>query len=167
MIRIAVSDPLRTAAERDRYLTWLTRSVPDLVTSVLTPESSVPADLSGCHGLLLTGGGDIDPQEYGRGDAREVVSEVRPARDRLERALIDVALRSGIPLLGICRGMQMANVALGGTLIPDLVTAGYPPHRAERGVVRRHRVHLEATSRLAEHTGVFRGNHRFIASPGN
>ena len=154
MIRIAVTDPLRTEAERDRYIGWLTRSEPDLAVTVLAPDRSVPADLAGCQGLLLSGGGDVDPSEYGRPDGRQLASEVRRERDRLERGLIGEALRRGIPLLGICRGMQMVNVALGGTLILDLDAAGYPGHRTEPGSVRRHRVHLEATSRLAAETGV-------------
>jgi len=157
VIRIAVTDPLRTEAERDRYIDWLTRSEPDLVVSVLAPERSVPADLAGYHGLLLSGGGDVDPGEYGRAEERVLASGVRRERDRLERGLIEEAIRRGIPLLGICRGMQMVNVALGGTLILDLDAAGYPGHRTEPGSVRRHRIHLEGTSRLAAKTGVDEG----------
>jgi putative glutamine amidotransferase len=157
MIRIAFTDPLRTEAERDRYLAWLRRSDRNLAVSVLRPGRSAPADLADCHGLLLSGGGDIDPREYGRSDALGVVSEVRPERDGLERTLVDEAIRLGMPLLGICRGMQMVNVALGGTLIPDLESAGFPSHRAERGSVRRHRVRLEGTSQLAARTGVVEG----------
>lgn len=157
MIRIAFTDPLRTEAEHDRYLAWLRRSDRDLAVSVLRPGLSAPADLVGCHGLLLSGGGDIDPREYGRSDALGVVSEVRPERDGMERALIHEAIRLGMPLLGICRGMQMVNVALGGTLIPDLESAGFPSHRAERGSVRRHRVRLEESSPLAAQTGVLEG----------
>lgn len=157
MIRLALTDPLRTDAERDRYLRWLRLSDPALAVEVLTPERGNPAALAGCHGLVLTGGGDIDPSSYGRGDAVAVVSEVRVDRDHMEHALVHEAIRLGIPLLGICRGMQMVNVALGGTLVPDLDAAGHPSHRRQDATVRRHRVRIAQESALSDGTGVREG----------
>jgi putative glutamine amidotransferase len=70
--------------------------------------------LDGIDGLYLTGGGDVDPDLFG-GDA-EGTMLVNPARDELELALIEGALDRGMPVLGICRGAQIINVALGGSL---------------------------------------------------
>ncbi len=74
----------------------------------------VEAFLDGIDGLYLTGGGDVDPDLFG-GNA-EGTMLVNPARDELELALIEGALDRGMPVLGICRGAQILNVALGGTL---------------------------------------------------
>ena len=81
-----------------------------------------PADLS-CAGLLLCGGGDADPALYRAENQGSHPPD--PARDRAELALIDAFLSAGRPILGICRGLQMLNLALGGALIQDL-----PPHLA-------------------------------------
>ena len=70
--------------------------------------------LDGIDGLYLTGGGDVDPDLFG-GDP-EGTMLINPARDELELALIEGALDRGMPVLGICRGAQILNVALGGTL---------------------------------------------------
>jgi putative glutamine amidotransferase len=70
--------------------------------------------LDGIDGLYLTGGGDVDPDLFG-GDADGTML-VNPARDELELALIEGALDRGMPVLGICRGAQIINVALGGSL---------------------------------------------------
>ncbi|MBW2260988.1 MAG: gamma-glutamyl-gamma-aminobutyrate hydrolase family protein [Deltaproteobacteria bacterium] len=70
--------------------------------------------LDGIDGLYLTGGGDVDPDLFG-GDPQGTLL-VNPARDELELALIEGALDRGMPILGICRGAQILNVALGGTL---------------------------------------------------
>lgn len=75
------------------------------------------ADLS-FDGLLLTGGGDIDPCRYGRENAGSLESDTD--RDRTEFALCQAYLEAGKPILGICRGHQVLNVALGGTLLQDL-----------------------------------------------
>jgi len=66
-------------------------------------------------GLLLTGGGDVDPKLYG-GDQKQA-ADVNAARDALELALLDAAHERGLPVLGICRGCQLLNVSRGGTLL--------------------------------------------------
>lgn len=75
------------------------------------------ADLS-FDGLLLTGGGDVDPARYGQKHRGSLL--IDPERDRTELTLVKAYLDSGKPILGICRGMQVLNVALGGTLVQDL-----------------------------------------------
>ncbi|PLS75885.1 MAG: gamma-glutamyl-gamma-aminobutyrate hydrolase [Actinobacteria bacterium] len=93
--------------------------------AVLVPAVEVgdaEATLAPFEGLLLAGGGDIEPVRYGGGPHPEVYG-VDPARDAAELALVKAALAVGLPTLAICRGMQVLNVALGGTLhqhLPDL-----------------------------------------------
>lgn len=70
-------------------------------------------------GLLLTGGRDVDPARYGEPVATATL-ELDPRRDDAELAAIPAALAAGLPVLAICRGIQVLNVALGGTLIQDL-----------------------------------------------
>jgi putative glutamine amidotransferase len=87
---------------------------------VLTPEDDLlPGALDECDGLLLTGGADVDPAEYGDPDRHSTV-EIDPRRDRYEIALARKALADDVPLLAICRGAQVLNVAAGGTLIQDI-----------------------------------------------
>lgn len=72
-------------------------------------------------GLLLTGGGDVDPVHYGaQPQATHVPAE--PGRDAFEMALVTAAMTRGTPLFAICRGMQVLNVALGGDLVQDIPT---------------------------------------------
>jgi putative glutamine amidotransferase len=82
------------------------------------PEDAPPL-LDHLEGLLLTGGADVDPRLYGEA-AHETVTRVIPERDAMEIALCRLALRRDMPLLAICRGHQVLNVATGGTLIQDL-----------------------------------------------
>lgn len=93
---------------------------------LLVPPRSGPAaapDLSGFDGLLLIGGGDVDPARYGA-VADPHTGGVDDDRDRFELAVAALALRGGIPTLAVCRGLQVLNVAAGGTLlqhVPDAV----------------------------------------------
>jgi putative glutamine amidotransferase len=80
--------------------------------------------------LVLAGGGDIDPAAYGQ-EAHTEVYGVDPNRDRMEMDLLAEAMRTGKPVLCICRGMQVANVALGGTLMQHLADV---PEMGEHGV---------------------------------
>jgi putative glutamine amidotransferase len=86
----------------------------------LAPErDALPAALDGCDGVLLTGGADVDPMEYGEADRHPSV-ELAPDRDAYELLLARIALSRDLPLLAICRGVQVLNVAAGGTLIQDI-----------------------------------------------
>lgn len=100
------------------------------------PGYAPQPDLS-CDGLVLCGGGDLDSALFGQENCGSNPPD--PVRDRAELALFDAFFRAGRPILGICRGMQVINVALGGDLIQDL-----PPHlrpfHTPRG--REDQVHL-------------------------
>jgi len=98
---------------------------------VLTEDPDEALDL--VDGLLLAGGADIDPASYGAEPHRETHDTV-PERDAFEIALTRRALERGIPFLGICRGMQLLNVALGGTLRQHLPEEfGHHEHRPTPG----------------------------------
>jgi putative glutamine amidotransferase len=92
--------------------------IPLLLTSHFTPE--VQAALwQRLDGLVLTGGGDIEPARFGKG-WHPAVADVSPARDELELGLTRRALADDVPVFAICRGIQILNVALGGTLVQDI-----------------------------------------------
>jgi putative glutamine amidotransferase len=106
--------------------------------------------------LVLTGGADVDPATYGAVPDPQT-GATRPERDRFELALAYGAMERGMPLLGICRGGQMVNVACGGTLIqhlPDVV--GDDRHLRTPGGFAEHEVELEAGSLAARAAGATR-----------
>ena len=125
---VAVSATRRTDAGRERvalntaYVYALMRAglVPLLVPPILDPEAACAA-LDGVHGLVLTGGEDVDPGRYGA-TPHHKLGETDRARDAVELALIAGAERRRLPILAICRGIQILNVALGGTLYQDLTS---------------------------------------------
>jgi putative glutamine amidotransferase len=126
-----------------------------LVLSPLIGASRAAHALDGVDGLLLTGGEDMDPAWYGA-EPSPLLSLPSRERDLFELALFAVARERALPLLGICRGMQLINVALGGTLYQDLPSErpGLVEHRTEGPRdARSHRVRLEAGSRGAAALG--------------
>ena len=102
----------------------------------LLPDARVTADpqlmLGRIDALLLIGGADVDPSTYGA-PRSELTERTYLARDEFEIALARAALDSDVPVLGICRGVQILNVARGGTLVQDLGEAGFDEHRPSRG----------------------------------
>jgi putative glutamine amidotransferase len=100
-------------------------------------------------GLVFTGGSDLDPSLYGQA-AHPETTGVHRARDRAELALMREALRRDMPVLGICRGMQLLNVALGGGLHQHL---GSATHKGPPGRYTFHDVTVDAGTRLAEVLG--------------
>jgi putative glutamine amidotransferase len=106
-------------------------------------------------GVVLTGGGDVDPARFGQ-SRHPRVSDVSDARDSLEIDLTHYALEHRLPLLAICRGIQVLNVALGGTLHQDIASDVEPSivhSQKERRDQPTHRVKLEDGTRLARILG--------------
>jgi len=129
---------------------------PVLIPSGLTEEARLSL-LERLDGILFTGGGDIAIQAFG-GEPHPRLASVDPARDTLELALLQAAASDGKPFLGICRGFQLVNVALGGTLYTDLADQmpgalkhDYYPDRPRD--YRAHQVKVDEGSRLGQILG--------------
>jgi gamma-glutamyl-gamma-aminobutyrate hydrolase PuuD len=123
-------------------------------TALLPPSQPAEPEelLAPFDGLLLAGGGDIEPARYGAAD-HPAQYGTDPDRDELELELARAAVRLGLPTLGICRGVQLLNVAFGGTLaqhLPDL--DGLVQHRAQAKQAM-HGLRVEPGSRLAAALG--------------
>ena len=122
-----------------------------LILSPLLGEDEAAEVLAGLDGLLLTGGEDIDPARYGAARSSRL-GATSAERDAFELALFAAARRLDVPTLAVCRGIQLANVALGGTLWQDLPTErpGSVDHDPAAGRDRRtHPVRLAPGSRAA------------------
>jgi putative glutamine amidotransferase len=120
--------------------------VPVLLPSVPGAASAVTR----LDGLILTGGGDLDPASYGQ-QPHPRTGRVSAERDKAELEYLDAALSAGLPVLGICRGLQLLNVARGGTLCQHLPEeAGHTP---TPGTFGSHPVRLAPASRLASILG--------------
>ncbi len=146
------------AALMQKYIIAVTEAggVPVLVPSGLD-DAALSVLLNKVDGLLFTGGGDLDPARY-NSEPHPSLDEVDPARDAMELAMVKAAAASGQPFLGICRGFQVINVALGGTLYTHI--AGQHPnaikHKYDSGTEREllaHEVLIEAGTHLAEVLG--------------
>lgn len=117
----------------------------DVVTSIEPGDDSV---LDGACGLLLPGGGDIDPRWYGR-EPDPRTKNVSHRRDQFELTLLKAALRRDMPVLAICHGMQILNVHLGGTLIQHLPAAPLDHDVDQPRATPVHDISIEPSSRLA------------------
>ncbi|MFI2563844.1 gamma-glutamyl-gamma-aminobutyrate hydrolase family protein [Paenarthrobacter sp. NPDC018779] len=145
---------------------------------LLTPESVLESELGALDGVLLPGGGDLDPRLYGQ-EPVEAVYDVNPEQDTLDLAVARATLDAGLPLLGICRGHQLLNVLYGGTLIQDMlpstvVHSGLDPDDAAASEWAWHDVVLAAGSRTAALYGstdgttvkIASGHHQAVATVG-
>jgi putative glutamine amidotransferase len=131
----------------DRYVASVTAA--GAVPVLLPPVPLIDQAVTRLDAIVLAGGGDIDPARYGARRDRNC-GPSSDERDGAELALAAAALAAGVPVLGICRGLQILNVALGGTLhqhLPDLV--GHEGHAPEPGGYGAHEVSVAPGSRLA------------------
>ncbi len=157
---VAVTAPRRQVDGRERvtlntaYVRALDRAglVPLALPTMLAPERAVAAlEAGGVRGLVLTGGEDVEPARYGA-TPHPQLEDTDPTRDAAEVALIAAAQARRLPILAICRGIQILNVALGGTLYQDLGSERPGPvtHAGDAG---RHVVRIEPGSLLARTLG--------------
>jgi putative glutamine amidotransferase len=128
---LGVTDTLKDSMKF--YIDWLHTLADGVEILPLSYVRGNLIDVDRCSGLVLTGGGDVHPKFYGRGDAMGLVHDVDEQRDEFEFAVIERALSARMPILGICRGMQVCNVALGGTLVLDVQNAGARDHGKPKG----------------------------------
>jgi gamma-glutamyl-gamma-aminobutyrate hydrolase PuuD len=123
--------------------------------ALLVPPTTEGIDetLDALDGLLFSGGSDLDPSTYGQ-EAHPETNGTRPDRDRGELALLEAALQRDMPVLAVCRGSQVLNVARGGDLVqhlPDVI--GDERHKHKPGVFSDHDVRVEPASRVGELLG--------------
>ena len=112
-------------------------------------EEGIDETLDALHGIVFSGGSDLDPETYGQ-DPHPETTGVAPERDRAELALLQGALARDLPVLAVCRGSQVMNVALGGDLVQHLPeVVGDEKHKHTAGEFADHDVDLEPGTRLA------------------
>jgi gamma-glutamyl-gamma-aminobutyrate hydrolase PuuD len=153
------------AVERSRHGVWdreavlLTRTYVDIVVAaggvpvVLPPVAASVSAVGRLDAVLLSGGADVAPDRYGA--ARHPhAGPAQPERDAAELAVLDRALATGLPVLGVCRGAQLLNVALDGTLhqhLPDVV--GHHGHNPAPGTFSDVDVRLDPAGRVGAAVG--------------
>ena len=124
-------------------------------------DDGVEETLDALDGLVLSGGNDLDPAAYGA-EAHAETSGVRPERDQAELALLEGALARDMPVLAVCRGSQLLNVARGGDLVQHLPeVVGHEQHREVAGVFSSHGIRVDPESRLGAIVG---GEHAPVQS---
>ena len=124
-----------------------------IVAPRLTDREAMRAYLSRFDGLMLVGGGDVDPSRYGQDRHREVYG-VEESSDSLELALIEAAIDLGLPTLAICRGLQVLNVARGGSLVQHITgEADFGAHGQPGEGFELHSVAVVPGSQLAKLQG--------------
>jgi putative glutamine amidotransferase len=129
--------------------------------AVLVPpdDKGIEEVLDALDGLIFSGGNDLEPQGYGA-DAHPATIGTNPERDRGELALLQSALERDLPVLAICRGFQVLNVARGGDIVqhlPDVV--GHEEHREVLGEFSEHAVRVDPSSRIREVHGAVKSHH--------
>jgi putative glutamine amidotransferase len=120
-MRVGITDTLKED-KFERYVRWI-RSAGDCIEiEKLSCKLNNAEDIEKLDGLFLSGGG------YGKGNQLDKTNGIDEERDEFEFAVIERALDAEMPILGICRGMQVMNVYLGGSLVIDLVSEGFHDH---------------------------------------
>ncbi|HEY4337729.1 MAG TPA: gamma-glutamyl-gamma-aminobutyrate hydrolase family protein [Puia sp.] len=140
-----------TDLKHENYARWLAAEDGDV--EVVRLEVDMTGDvMAGLDGLVLSGGVDIAPSFYGGADryVKAPKDGWQPVRDGFELSVLEEAWKRGLPVLGVCRGLQLINVARQGNLVQDLGVEGDAVHENVMGVDKQHRVRVEAGTLLSE-----------------
>ena len=141
MIKIGISE---SDTNFKYYAPWVIGNADDIEIVILSYKSQNYSDLEGCDGLVLSGGLDVHPRYYGveRLDYPGA-ADFNELRDEFEITIFKRAREMKIPVLAICRGMQIVNIALGGNLIQDLEEHGVGDHRKRSSGDHTHHIHIQ------------------------
>jgi putative glutamine amidotransferase len=152
-MRIGITDTLKED-KYELYVRWIRSIDRSVDIQKLSHELDNAREMKKIDGLLLSGGGDIHPRYFGKEHQLGKTNAVNEQRDEFEFAVIERALDADIPILCVCRGMQVMNVYLGGSLTVDLVSEGFNDHTSpadDRGTM--HRISVVPHSMLHVLTG--------------
>jgi putative glutamine amidotransferase len=143
----------------EKYASWIQSHSSDIETIKLSEKINNLNDAGKCHGIVFTGGEDVHPRFYNKPEYLSYCHEddVSEARDVFEMKLMDNTEQQGIPVLGICRGLQIYNVYRKGTLIPDIPAWGKKKvnhAKTTEGLDSYHPVTLTSGSWLSGVTGL-------------
>ncbi|ROQ40123.1 putative glutamine amidotransferase [Frondihabitans sp. PhB188] len=178
LLLVDVSDRERADPAYGATLRELTASIASAGTRagfavhrVAADSADLAAELAAADAVLLTGGEDVDPALYGGPADYPGRDEVFADADRAQTALVRDAVAAGTPVVGICRGMQVVNVALGGDLVQHLHDGGHVASGPADAPMLSHAVAIEPTSDLARIVGatalqVQSSHHQAVATPG-
>jgi putative glutamine amidotransferase len=139
------------------YPRWILSGHPDV--EVITLDETNKEDWTKCQGLVLSGGIDTHPKFYNNPilDYPNAPTAFNPVRDAFEIELFWFAVKQNLPVLAICRGMQLVNIALGGDLIQDIEAIGKPSHRRQENKDGFHLLTIEKESELFKMAGLESG----------
>jgi len=154
---IGITDPMDSPETYARYEALIKRWIPNVETQILSCVTGDFSEMARCDGVVLAGGGDVHPKFYSREEDAALAKDIRVPRDLFEFDIVREALERSVPIMGICRGAQVFNVAMGGSLILDIERAGYSNHRGGKGADLTHGVTVEEGSILREIVGCARG----------
>jgi putative glutamine amidotransferase len=150
-LKIGITD----CGKFENYRRWM-ESVEGIEVVKLSSNLKNAGDAGQCDGILFSGGEDIHPSLYGKPEFVQEfgLTEIIPERDQFEFQVIKLALEQKKPVLGICRGLQLINVFLGGSLVPDIPSLLRSDlHGKKQGVDQVHPIRVVAGSQLFEITG--------------
>jgi len=169
ILRVGVTFPVISEYEMHssyrNYITWLESAGIEAVPFF----TDIDPRFKGIRGILLTGGGDVDPSLYGEENRKSKM--VSRERDNFELAIIDKALKENLPIFAVCRGQQILNVYFGGTLYQDLETdKGIEGHHIKGKGDAVHEVNIEPGTTLFTLLGpkleVNSSHHQAVKKPG-
>jgi putative glutamine amidotransferase len=138
------------------YENWLLAET-DVEVIKLSESHGNAADASKCDGIILSGGEDVHPRYYNKPEYETYCHEINERRDEFEFSVLEQVVTHQLPLLGICRGLQVANVFFKGTLVPDIPSFGKFNHSRYADADRYHTIEVDVTSELYKITGTAKG----------